>query len=76
LKTLRLPQDRETLRNSLLWVDAIQLDMASYWIGKVKKELPKLFKAIDKWEHNSVLRLTKGKRTLSEHISRHRAEQR
>lgn len=54
LKKLRLPQDRETLRSTLLWVDAIQLDMASYWIEEIKKDLPKLLKALDKLDRKSV----------------------
>ncbi|HEY3038059.1 MAG TPA: hypothetical protein VGJ66_04940 [Pyrinomonadaceae bacterium] len=54
LKKLRLPQDREGLRSTLLWIDAIQLDMASYWIGEVKKDLPKLLKALDRFERRSV----------------------
>ena len=54
LKKLRLPKDRETLRSTLQWIDAIQLDMASYWIDEIKKDLPKLLKALDKLERRSV----------------------
>jgi hypothetical protein len=54
LKKLRLPKDRETLRSTLLWIDAIQLDMASYWIEEIKKDLPKLLKALDKLERRSL----------------------
>ena len=32
LTKLRLPEDREEVRSTLIWIDAIQLDMASYWI--------------------------------------------
>jgi hypothetical protein len=46
--TFRLPRDRERLRSALLWIEAIQLDLASYWIGEVKKDTPKLLKALDK----------------------------
>jgi hypothetical protein len=74
LKKLRLPQDRETLRNTLLWVEAIQLDMASYWIGEVKKDLPKLLKALDKLERTSVPGTTRSKLTRSQRPSHRRAE--
>ena len=50
LTKLRFPQDRERLRHILLWISAIQIDMASYWIGEVKKDLPKLLTALDKLE--------------------------
>jgi hypothetical protein len=48
LTTLRFPRDQQRLRDTLVWIDAIQLDMASYWIGEVRKDLPKLFKALDR----------------------------
>ena len=54
LKKLRLPKDREALRTTLQWIDAIQLDMASYWIEQVKKDLPKLLMALDKLERRSI----------------------
>jgi hypothetical protein len=54
LKKLRLPKDREALRTTLQWIDAIQLDMASYWIEEIKKDLPKLLKALDKPERRSA----------------------
>jgi hypothetical protein len=50
LRKLRLPKDREALRNILQWIDAIQVDMASFWIGEIKKDLPKLFRALDHLE--------------------------
>jgi hypothetical protein len=54
LKKLRLPKDREELRNTLQWIEAIQLDMASYWIEEIKKDLPKLLKALDKLDRKSA----------------------
>jgi len=48
---LRFPRDRGRLHDALIWVDAIQVDMASYWIGEVKKDVPKLLRALDKLEH-------------------------
>jgi hypothetical protein len=56
LTKLRFPQDRERLRDILVWIEAIQLDMASFWISEVKKDLPKLFRALDKLERESRLR--------------------
>ncbi len=53
LTKLRFPQDRERLRRTLLWIEAIQLDMASFWIREVKKDLPKLLQALDKLERKS-----------------------
>jgi hypothetical protein len=50
LKKLRFPRDRESLGDVLSWIAAIQIDMASYWIGEVKKDLPKLRRALDKLE--------------------------
>ena len=39
---MRFPRDLERLHDVLIWIEAIQLDMASYWIGEVKKDSPKL----------------------------------
>jgi hypothetical protein len=47
LTELRFPQDRERLRDILIWISASQIDMASYWIGEIKKDLPKLLRALD-----------------------------
>jgi hypothetical protein len=47
---MRFPRDLERLHDVLIWIDAIQLDMASYWIGEVKKDSPKLLKALDRLE--------------------------
>jgi hypothetical protein len=38
------------LHDALIWIEAIQLDMASFWIGEIKKDLPKLLRALDKLE--------------------------
>ena len=54
LTKLRMPRDREGLRDILLWIEAIQLDMGSYWIGEVKNDIPKLYKALDRLERSSV----------------------
>ena len=50
LTKLRFPQDRERLREVLIWVSANQMDMASYWTAEVKKDLQKLLAALDKLE--------------------------
>jgi hypothetical protein len=53
LTKLRFPEDREHLYDILIWISAIQVDMGSYWIGEVKKDIPKLLRALDKSESNS-----------------------
>jgi len=53
LKELRFPRDREQLRSFLIWISAIQIDMASFWIGGAKKYLPKLLRAVDRLENAS-----------------------
>ena len=50
LQELRLPEDRERLRDILIWISAIQVDMASYWIDQIRKDLPKLMRELDKLE--------------------------
>jgi hypothetical protein len=59
LKKFRFPRDREKLYDVLIWIDAIQVDMASYWIGEVKKDGRKLRRALDKLERGEG---TKGRR--------------
>jgi hypothetical protein len=49
---MRLPRDRGRLRDVLIWIEAIQLDMASFWIDEVKKDVPKLLRALDRLERN------------------------
>ena len=48
------PRDRDRLRDVLIWIDAIQIDMATYWIREVRKDLPKLLRALDKLESQSI----------------------
>jgi hypothetical protein len=52
LTKLRLPQDRQQLRDTLIWINAIQVDMASYWIQEVRRNMPKLLKALDQQERS------------------------
>jgi hypothetical protein len=52
IKELRSPPDREQLRDFLIWISAIQIDMASYWIGELKRDLPKLLHALDRLENS------------------------
>jgi len=54
LTKLKMPRDREQLEDILTWIGAIQIDMASYWIRELKKDLPKLSKALDSLERSSV----------------------
>jgi hypothetical protein len=64
----RLPRDEERLRNTLLWIDAIQVDMASYWIREIKRDLPKVLKALDISEYKR--RLGKPKRSRSHAVTK------
>ena len=54
LSKLQLPRDCAQVRNILLWIEAIQLDMGAYWIREVKKDLPKLLRALDRLERQST----------------------
>jgi hypothetical protein len=59
--TVRRPRDRKRLRDALLWIEAIQLDLGSYWIGEVKKDTPKLLRALDRLDRESRPRKRKTK---------------
>jgi hypothetical protein len=63
LTEFRFPQDRELLRDVLIWVSAIQIDMASCWIGQVKSDLPKLLRELDRFENMPALRKSQPKPT-------------
>jgi hypothetical protein len=52
LPKFQLPRDRERMRSALLWIEAIQLDMSSYWIHELKKRLPLFLKALDRRERS------------------------
>ena len=43
-----VPCDSKELRKLLIWISAIQVDMASYWINQVRKDIPKLLRELDK----------------------------
>jgi hypothetical protein len=61
----RCPRDREGLRDALIWIDAIQADMGSYWIGEVKKGLPALLRSLDRQERSERKRVAKSSRLIS-----------
>lgn len=48
LARMRFPQDAESLRDTFIWIDAIQIDMATYWIRVIQKGLPKLLAALER----------------------------
>jgi hypothetical protein len=52
LTKLRSPRGRQRLRDTLLWIDAIQIDMGSYWIREIQKVLPKLLECLNRHERN------------------------
>lgn len=57
VRGMRFPRDYERLRGVLKWTEAIQLDMASFWAGEVKKDLPKLLDALDRQQRNGRPRM-------------------
>jgi hypothetical protein len=70
LSRLHSPRDRERLRDCLIWIDAIQIDMGSYWIEEVEKVLPKILRGLDRQERNEHKRL----RRVANSSARHRSE--
>ena len=62
LREMRFPEDREHLRRTLIWIEAIQLDMGAFWISHVKKDISKLLGALDKRKRNPQPRKKEGKR--------------
>ncbi len=50
LVKFRFPRDKDKLYDVLIWIDATQVDMGSYWIDEVKKDGAKLRRALDKLE--------------------------
>jgi len=47
---MRFPQHREHLREFLAFIEAVQIDMVEFWIGNLRKRIPKLQKALDRQE--------------------------
>lgn len=60
LKTIskfRFPRDRERLRHLLREIEANHLDMPTYWIGVIRRKLPKLFEALDRQQRGARRRI-------------------
>lgn len=49
---MRFPKHREHLREFLAFVEAIQIEMVQFWIGNLRKRVPKLQKALDRQERS------------------------
>jgi len=49
---MRFPQHRVRLREFLAFLEATQIDMAQFWIGNLRKRIPKLRRALDRQERN------------------------
>jgi hypothetical protein len=47
---MRFPQHRNHLREFLAFIEATQIEMAEFWIGNLRKRIPKLHKALDQQE--------------------------
>lgn len=44
---MRFPRDRNRLAEFLSFVEATQIDMVEFWIGNLRKRIPKLRRALD-----------------------------
>jgi hypothetical protein len=49
---MRFPEHRNHLGDFLAFIDAVQIDMVEFWIGNLRKKIPKLRKALDQQERN------------------------
>lgn len=49
---MRFPEHRNHLGDFLAFVEAVQIDMVEFWIGNLRKRIPKLRKALDQQERN------------------------
>ncbi len=49
---MRFPQHRSHLADFLAFVEATQIDMVEFWIGNLRKRIPKLRKDLDRQERD------------------------
>ncbi len=56
---MRFPQHRNHLREFLAFIQATQIDMVEFWIGNLRKRIPKLLKALDRQEQSESRRRRK-----------------
>lgn len=49
---MRLPEDREDLREFLAFVEATQMDMVEFWIRNLRQKIPRLHEDLDRQERN------------------------
>lgn len=49
---MRFPQHRNHLREFLAFIEATQIDMVEFWIGNLRKRIPKLRQALDRQERD------------------------
>ena len=54
LVALRFPEDRDKLYDFLIWISAIQVDMGLFWTRGIRKDLPKLLRALDRLERRNA----------------------
>ena len=60
---MRFPEHRNHLGDFLAFIEAVQIDMVEFWIGNLRKRIPKLRKALDQQERNERRRIRGGART-------------
>jgi hypothetical protein len=53
---MRFPRDRNRLAEFLSFVEATQIDMVEFWIGNLRKRIPKLRRALDRQGQNRQTR--------------------
>jgi hypothetical protein len=56
---MRFPQHRNHLDDFLAFIEVVQIDMVEFWIGNLRKRIPKLRKALDQQERNERRARTK-----------------
>jgi len=49
---MRFPEHRSHLGDFLAFIEAVQIDMVQFWIGNLRKRIPRLRKALDQQERN------------------------
>lgn len=65
---MRFPRDRNRLAEFLSFVEATQIDMVEFWIGNLRKRIPKLRRALDRQGRSKGQ--AKSRRTARDHRMR------
>lgn len=71
---MRFPQHRNHLADFLAFIEATQIDMVEFWIGNLRKRIPKLRKDLDRQERNERRPRTKPPKHLRKVAQQMRAQ--